>query len=284
MSVRGSTRAFAQEAAARLGARDASVASVAGGDLNEAYRVRAANGLDVFVKTRLDAPAGTFVAEAAGLRLLAAHVATPAVLLASEIPPFLALQYQRLVAHGDDEALGQAIARVHDAHISRSELPPRVWLGPLELPNGVAGTAEPSFFALRIAPLLRVAGDGLDLDPAVGARLAAAFDARLRGRPTDRLLHGDLWSGNAAFDATGVPVLFDPAIGAGDPEADLALMALFGGFSARTWAAYRAQHPVAPGEEERRPCYALFPLLVHHALFGGGYTARARHSIDELTA
>ena len=57
MSGRGSTRAFAQEAAARLGARGASVASVAGGDLNEAYRVRAANGLDVFVKTRLDAPA-----------------------------------------------------------------------------------------------------------------------------------------------------------------------------------------------------------------------------------
>jgi fructosamine-3-kinase len=284
MSERPSPEARAHEAAARLGAREATVTRVAGGDLNEAFRVRGSKGLDVFVKTRLDAPAETFVAEAAGLRLLAAHVATPAVLLASETPPFLALQYQRLLAHGDDEALGRAIARVHDARMGRGELPPRVWLGPLELPNEVPGDREPSFFALRIAPLLRVAGAGLHLDARAGEHLAAAFDSRLRGRPTDRLLHGDLWSGNAAFDASGAPVLFDPAVGAGDPEADLAMMALFGGFSPRTWAAYRARHPAAPGEDERRPCYALFPLLVHHALFGGGYTTRVRRIVNDLLA
>ena len=37
----------------------------------------------------------------------------------------------------------------------------------------------------------------------------------------------------------------------------------------------RGAFPLAPGHEERVELYQLFPLLVHAALFGGGYPASA---------
>ena len=38
---------------------------------------------------------------------------------------------------------------------------------------------------------------------------------------------------------------------------------------------YQERAPLADGWEERVPLHQLFPLLVHAALFGGGYGARA---------
>ena len=35
------------------------------------------------------------------------------------------------------------------------------------------------------------------------------------------------------FDASGNPVIFDPAVYFGDPETDLAMTELFGGFGSR---------------------------------------------------
>ena len=65
--------------------------------------------------------------------------------------------------------------------------------------------------------------------------------------PAPSLLHGDLWSGNAARLASGEPVVFDPAVYFGDREADLAMTELFGGFGADFYAAYRAAWPLDAG-------------------------------------
>ena len=85
-------------------------------------------------------------------------------------------------------------------------------------------------------------------------------------------LHGDLWGGNVLWSEGG-PVLIDPAVYAGDPEVDLAMMALFGGFDAQVWSAYHGLHPRRAGFEVRQALYQLWPLLVHLVLFGGGYRA-----------
>ena len=89
-------------------------------------------------------------------------------------------------------------------------------------------------------------------------------------------LHGDLWGGNvlAAGDGTR-PVLVDPAAHGGHREVDLAMLALFGapGGLERVLAAYAEVHPPADGQAERVALWQLFPLLVHAALFGGGYGA-----------
>ena len=70
--------------------------------------------------------------------------------------------------------------------------------------------------------------------------------------------------------------LIDPAAYGGHRELDLAMLALFGlPHLPRVLEAYQEARPLADGWEERIPLHQLFPLLVHAALFGGGYGTRA---------
>lgn len=77
-------------------------------------------------------------------------------------------------------------------------------------------------------------------------------------------------------------MLIDPAAYAGHRELDLAMMRLFGGFSARTFAAYHEAWPLAEGWQRRVHLYQLYPLLVHVVLFGGGYLASLDAALREL--
>jgi protein-ribulosamine 3-kinase len=103
-------------------------------------------------------------------------------------------------------------------------------------------------------------------------------------RPVPSLLHGDLWSGNAAMTAAGEPVIYDPAVYYGDRETDLAMTELFGGFPRPFHDAYRAEYALAAGYERRKPLYNLYHVLNHLNLFGGGYGAQAERMIDQLLA
>jgi len=96
------------------------------------------------------------------------------------------------------------------------------------------------------------------------------------------LLHGDLWGGNAAFDGTGAPVIFDPASYFGDRETDLAFTRLFGGFGPAFHAAYEEAWPLPDGASDRVEIYNLYHLLNHFNLFGGGYAASAQRVIDRF--
>ena len=88
-------------------------------------------------------------------------------------------------------------------------------------------------------------------------------------------LHGDLWSGNVLWGRDGRAWLIDPAAYGGHREVDLAMLRLFGSPGQAFLDAYEERFPLAPGHEERVELYQLFPLLVHAALFGGGYPAGA---------
>ncbi len=103
-------------------------------------------------------------------------------------------------------------------------------------------------------------------------------------RPPPSLLHGDLWSGNAAMISGGEPVIYDPALYYGDRESDLAMTELFGGFPPSFYDAYRAEYPLDPGYETRKPLYNLYHVLNHLNLFGGGYGAQAERMIEQLLA
>ncbi len=118
-----------------------------------------------------------------------------------------------------------------------------------------------------------------------GLRLSEKVRVLLEGhRPMPSLLHGDLWSGNAAYDRSGSPVIFDPAVYYGDREADLAMTELFGGFGPDFYAAYNAAAPVASGYPVRRDLYNLYHVLNHLNLFGGGYERQAQHLMERLLA
>ncbi|XP_035254333.1 ketosamine-3-kinase-like isoform X3 [Anguilla anguilla] len=81
------------------------------------------------------------------------------------------------------------------------------------------------------------------------------------------LLHGDLWSGNVA-QCSGGPVVFDPCSFYGHSEFELAMPAMFGGFSDSFYAAYHERLPKAPGFEARHLLYRLFNYLNHWNHFG----------------
>lgn len=86
------------------------------------------------------------------------------------------------------------------------------------------------------------------------------------------LVHGDLWSGNAAFDAhANRPILFDPAPYFGDSEVDLAMTKLFGGFDSGFYQSYWQHVPARSGARERTKIYNLYHALNHFNLFGKAY-------------
>jgi fructosamine-3-kinase len=267
-----------------LGRWVAGARRVPGGDINDAWLVELDGGARVFVKTRDDAAPGEYATEAAGLAWLAdAGVPVPHVLAVHENPPrFLALRWiaaGRLDAAGE-EALGRDLAALHAARADPfGAAPPGAThaglrLGALTL---AAATSDdwPSFYAehrlLAVLPHAGLDGAGRRAVEAVAERLP-----ELAGPPEPPArLHGDLWSGNVLPGADGRARLIDPAAHGGHREVDLAMLQLFGRPSPRTLAAYAEARPLAPGHEERVVLWQLFPLLVHAALFGGGYRSAA---------
>jgi len=114
-------------------------------------------------------------------------------------------------------------------------------------------------------------------------RLLAAIPQLLAGHdPQPSLVHGDLWSGNAAITRAGDPVIFDPATYYGDREVDLAMTELFGSFPADFYRAYNEAFPLDSGYQQRKVLYNLYHILNHFNLFGGGYDSQANRMIDQI--
>ncbi len=266
------------EAIARAaGSAVTSERAVPGGDICQAMRVDLADGRSLFVKHRAGGPAAMFRSEAEGLRWLG----QPGVLRVPEVvavgDDWLALEWITAgpSGAGTDEALGRGLARIHRAGAPAFGADWPGFIGPLGVPNDPRDDWPTFLGECRLMPLGRAAG--------LRARAMRDLErvvARLPGltgpaEPPARL-HGDLWSGNRMTDESGAPVLVDPAAMGGHREVDLAMMLLFGGVGDRVFAAYDEEYPLAPGWRERVALNQLIPLLVHAALFGGGYVSRVR--------
>ncbi|MEX2535727.1 MAG: fructosamine kinase family protein [Trueperaceae bacterium] len=109
-------------------------------------------------------------------------------------------------------------------------------------------------------------------------------DARVPGHsPKPGLVHGDVWSGNVLARNGRITAMLDPAIYFADPEVELAFIELFATFGEAFWERYGELRPIDPGYREvRRDVYQLYPLLVHTALFGGGYVRAVGERLEWL--
>jgi fructosamine-3-kinase len=259
---------------------------VAGGDINDAYRVTLPDGREAFVKTRDHPAPGEYAAEAAGLSWLAEPGALHIPLVLALDERYLALEWisQGSLSPAGAEELGRGLAATHAAGAPTfgdfgTGGPARI--GELSLPNEPA-ESWPEFYAQRrLLPLAQIARDRGGV-----ARAGVAAVERVCERieeiagpaePPARL-HGDLWSGNVIAGADGRPWLIDPCAYGGHREVDLAMLRLFGSPSQRIFSAYEEAHPLAHGWRERVELYQLLPLLVHAALFGGSYGAAAQRA------
>jgi fructosamine-3-kinase len=271
------------------------VRRVGGGDINEAYRVVLADGREAFVKTRDDAAAGEYVAEAAGLRWLAEPGAlrTPEVLEVHE--RYLALEWITSGASGGLDAgadeLGRGLALTHQAGapcFGIADGPTAsARFGSLQLSNEPTEHWSSFYGERRLLPLARIAHErGALTDSGVAAvgGVCERLDELVGpGEPPARL-HGDLWSGNVMTDTDGRPWLIDPSAYGGHREIDLAMLRLFGSPSQTLFAAYEEVAPLAEGWRERVELYQLLPLLVHAVLFGGSYAGAAERVARRYSA
>jgi fructosamine-3-kinase len=279
--------AIASRVETLLGTAVVATTPVAGGDICTATRVRLSDGSSALVKTRANAPPDFFPAEARGLTWLraAGGVAVPEVLAAEADCLVLSWVEAGRPDHEAADRLGRELAVTHQAGAAGFGGPQDGYIGTLPLPNRPAPT-WPEFFATRrMLPYLKLAWDRGALSPADAKVVedAAHRITELAGpeEPPARL-HGDLWAGNVLW-GNGRAWLIDPAAYGGHRESDVAMLALFGlPQLERVLAAYQEQSPLAEGWQERVALHQLFPLLVHAALFGGGYGARAGDAARSL--
>ncbi len=261
-----------------------------GGDINQAARVRCA-GIDYFVKLNDAALLDMFEAEFQGLEELAAshtlRVPAPVCLGREGEYAFLVLEYMDLVRHGDQSRLGRGLAAMHRVTRHRYGWRRDNTLGTTPQPNASHDDWIAFWRERRLGFQLETAarnGYGGALQ-AGGRRLLGALHTLFADySPSASLLHGDLWSGNHAFTASGEPVIFDPAVYFGDRETDLAMTELFGGYSRDFYASYRAAYPLDSGYAVRRIVYQLYHVLNHLNLFGLAYRSQAERMIDMLLA
>jgi protein-ribulosamine 3-kinase len=231
-----------------------------------------------------ESQADIFRAEAAGLDALRA-AATP-----FQVPrvvacgsgalgmPFLLLEYLPPGPRkgGLDDTVGWALAALHHHRGPACGFEMPTYCGTTEQPNPWTAAWVGFYAEHRLRMQTRLARDGARLT-AAEARQLDVLSGRLHlwldepaGGPV--LLHGDLWSGNLHVSRSG-PALIDPAVYYGHPEADLAMMTLFGGFGPRVFDAYGEAASLAAGWRERQPLYQLYHLLNHLNLFGEAYHA-----------
>ena len=268
-----------------LGARIEGASPVGGGDINRAWRLELEGGTLAFLKSRPDAPADEFGAEAAGLRWLGepGGLPVPEVLAVLDEAGERGLVLEwidpgRLDGAGE-EALGRGLALVHEAGAGGYDaLPPgsprrALRFGGIEVGVGL-GESWADVYGTRLEELAEVALDRGRISPSCRT-LVESVRGRLGelGGPPEppARIHGDLWSGNVLAGADGRPWLIDPAAHGAHREMDLAMLDLFGSVSARTEAAYSDVHPLGEGWRGRLELWQIQPLLVHAILFGGSY-------------
>ncbi len=262
-----------------------------GGSISQGFTLTGADGRRFFVKKNQVQRRAMFEAEAAGLEALARcaalRIPRAFAVVDHDDACFLVLEHLDLGGPPNAAALGHGVAALHAITGPQFGLDHDNFIGSTPQPNTPHRDWTAFYRDQRLAVQRRLAeaqGAGSGLLDAV-ARLEtglAAFFTDHHPRPS--LLHGDLWSGNWGFLSDGVPTLFDPAVYYGDPEADLAMMELFGHPGPTFFAAYAEHHPLDAGYPVRRDLYNLYHLLNHFNLFGGGYASQVERMARRLLA
>lgn len=264
--------------------------SVGGGCIHQAFQL--GDNPSFFVKVNRASHADLFTAEEEALRAIDATgcIRVPRSITSgiSGDSSFLVMEYVSMKG-GTAKSwalMGEQLASLHHCTSPDGQFgwPNANYIGATPQPNARHAGWIHFFREERLGHQLKLASEkGARFEDS--DRLLDGLDAFFTDyTPLPSLLHGDLWSGNAAFTESDTPVIFDPASYYGDRECDLAFTTLFGGFPRAFYEAYDAAWPRHPGRHSREPLYNLYHVLNHFNLFGGSYRSQAQQIIRSLNA
>ncbi|KAM3099431.1 fructosamine kinase family protein [Phormidesmis sp. 146-12] len=262
--------------------------SVSDGCINQGYKVT--NGSQsFFVKLNRVSQFAMFEAEALGLSELSAtntiSVPKPICYGVSSDHAYIVLEWLEL-DRGNRESwqkMGCELAKLHQFTKSTAF----GW----EQNNTIGATLQlnpwtsnwTTFFTQhRIGYQLQLAKQRGGKFPQSDRLLDTVPELLANHHPQPSLVHGDLWSGNAAVTQSGDPVIFDPATYWGDREVDIAMTELFGGFPNEFYQGYHQIWPLSDSYKQRKTLYNLYHVLNHFNLFGGGYESQANQIMRSL--
>ncbi|MDJ1174075.1 fructosamine kinase family protein [Roseofilum capinflatum] len=272
--------------------------SVAGGCINQGYQVQGSgdrtsttlSDRTYFVKLNRAVDIEMFEAEALGLQQMydtqTIRVPAPICTGVAGNSAYIVLEWLEF-GGGKSQSwaeMGRQLARLHSAKPPRPEFG---WDGN----NTIGSTPQINTWTAdwvdfyrehRLGYQFRLAKRRGGNFPQEKELLEALPELLRDHHPQPSLVHGDLWSGNAACLVSGEPVIFDPATYVGDREVDLAMTELFGGFPASFYQGYHQILPPNPGYSIRKTLYNLYHILNHFNLFGGGYGSQANSMIRQL--
>lgn len=283
LAIRDNIQAHTGES---LGELDLS--SVGGGCINEAYLASAPEGQRYFVKLNAASKLGMFESEARALQEMSdtqtIRVPRPICSDVEGRSAYLVIEAISMQGRGDSFLMGQQLAALHQVRSPDGRFG---WhednvIGETHQPNDWKPDWQAFWLENRLGFQTELAArkglrlQGLETLIEQSPQLFEGYD------PPPSLVHGDLWGGNASYDESGRPVLFDPAVYYGDREVDLAFTHMFGGFTAEFYRGYDAVWSLAEGFERRQRWYNLYHELNHFNLFGGGYGSQAQASVKWL--
>ena len=266
----------------------ANTSSVGGGCINQGYKI-SGNGTEYFVKLNDASQVEMFAAEALGLKQMYATqtitVPQPICWGTAESSSYIVLEWLGL-GRGNSQswgAMGRQLAQMHrKGKKDRFGWSQNNTIGSTPQINDWMDNWADFFAEQRIGYQLKLAKRRGGSFPDIG-KVVDAVRSRLADRqPQASLLHGDLWSGNAAITTDGAPVILDPATYYGDREADLAMTELFGGFPTAFYNGYNEAWQLDSGYQQRKKIYNLYHVLNHFNIFGGGYASQAQRTIDGI--
>lgn len=257
-----------------LGAR-----ALAGGDINQVFRLQFAHSRDLVLKLNSSRNyPGMFEKEAKGLVLLKeAGGKVPKVVktFVEGSNQYLLLEFiKESRPEGSSwENFGRQLARIHLKTSDHFGLDHDNYIGSLDQINSKKKNWSEFFVSNRLEPLVQSASNRNLLGNAQRKAFESLYSRLSKLIPEEpaSLLHGDLWSGNLMFDFNGEPVFIDPAVYYGHREVDIAMTRMFGGFNENFLSSYNEIKPLETGWQERLEIHNLYPTLVHLVLFGSSY-------------
>lgn len=263
--------------------------AIGGGSINSAYKITGVDGRSYFVKLNSAHLEHMFQVEFDSLNELLQtdimRIPKPVCFGTSGSQSYLVLEFIAMSSNGSGRELGQALAQMHKITTSQFGWYQDNIIGSTHQSNRQHSDWLTFWREERMLPqfeMLYDKGYKKYLQP-LSDKLIKQLDNLLANHhPQASLLHGDLWSGNYAYDENKAPVIFDPALYYGDREAELAMTELFGGFGADFYQAYNEAWTLDKGYQQRKTLYNLYHILNHANLFGTSYLNQAISMMERL--